>query len=178
MKNLLILICLLPFCAIAQDDVFPSQEELFRIKDNKGYTARIDGLYFSARENNNYTATVQNSGIVQINLLGSSTKDKSGSSYKQGIMLECRLQDNKLEPLRVVYDLAGKKYLAHQGEIIFETKDVQWNASTTAFALTGNLETSVKRPMEDGLTVVMNIKVRMADLDVVVASPEKTVAEQ
>lgn len=178
MKKLLLLLFVLPLFSIAQDDVFPSQEELFKIKNNKGYTARIDGLYFNARENNNYTATVQNPNLVQINLLGNSTKDKSGSLYKQGITLECSLENDKLVPLRVVYDLAGKKYLAHQGEIILEVAKLEWNASKTGFALSGNFETNVKRPMDDGLTVIMNVKVRMADLDVVVGSPEKTVAEQ
>ena len=178
MKKLLLMVFLLPLFAIAQDDVFPSQEELFKIKNNKGYTARIDGLYFNARENNNYTATLQSSNIVQINLLGNSTKDKSGSMYKQSIMLECSIENDKLEPLRVVYDLAGKKYLAHQGEVIMDVSKLEWSPSRSGFTLTGSFETNVKRPLDDGLTVIMNVKVRMADLDVVVGSPEKTVAEQ
>jgi hypothetical protein len=163
---------------MAQDEVFPSEEELFRIKNDKGYTARIDGLFFNARDNNNYTAQLQNTNTVCINFLGNSTKDKSGKFYKQVITLECSLVNDKLTPLRVVYDFAGKKYLGHESDIKLEVAKLEWNASKTGFALTAKLESVVKRPYDDGLMVVMNIKSRMADLDVVVAAPEKTVAEQ
>lgn len=178
MRKLFFALLILPLFALAQEEEtrFPTEEELFRIKNEKGFIARIDGLGFDAKGLESYVAQFD-SKLVKITLLGNSNKDSKGNVYKQRITLECRLYNGKIIPQRAVYEFNGQKYLSHAPDIKLNVEKMEFTPGRNAFALSGKFECTVERLNYEGLTVAMHLKCRMANMNVESVETTKDVAQ-